>query len=204
MKSIDDELRILERLIKSGDAVDLARYIHAYHRTGRDHPLISSINVGTDWSSGGANRSPEGYHYGITSANNLADWFWDIPEPIYIPHCPSCSAELNEDEIPEICACGAEIDEEEVYGAEIDETIINEEGVKGHVGSGLDVWITESPYYMRGFFCSPCASGAVDLSAPTIDGPKAYCPPHDWYEEGKAPHLIFKVSDNTIVYPSKD
>lgn len=200
---MDKEIRDLQRLVNAGDPSALARYIHYHHRMGRDHPYISTLShVGIDYPSMG-NRGSEEYRYGLISPHNLADWFWEVVESIYIPRCGHCGEEIDEEEIPETCpSCGEEIDEEEIYGEEPDRTVIDEDGIQGLV-SDTEVWITDSPYYMRGTFCSPCAPGAVDLDAPTIDGPKAYCPPHDWYREGEAPHLIFRVSDNTVVYPKR-
>jgi hypothetical protein len=69
---MDSELRKLERLIQDGDPEILARYIHAHYRLDRDHPIISTINVGVDYSSGLENRSPEGHRYGLISQDSLA------------------------------------------------------------------------------------------------------------------------------------
>ena len=131
----------------------------------------------------------------------MSDWFYDVVEPDYGMGCPHCGVDF-EDEIPEECpSCEEELDEDECYSEEPISNTINSDDVEGFLDSHNDVWITKSPYYMRGTYCSPCAPGAVSIGSPTTSGPIAYCPPHDWYRDGEAPHLIFRVDDKTIVYP---
>jgi hypothetical protein len=213
-RNSDEQLRKLERLVASGDAEALARYVHACHRTGKDHPYVSTLaaDVGIDYSGAiGAQQSINrdavtGIRYGLTSAHNMADWFYEVLEPEYWQGCPYCGTEFEED-IPEACpSCAEELDEDECYSEEPVSNTINDsegDGIEGFLDSGNDVWITKSPYYMRGTYCSPCAPGAVSIGSPTTSGPPAYCPPHEWFREGRAPHLIFRVDDNTIVYPEK-
>jgi hypothetical protein len=206
-RNSDEELRKLERLVMSGDAEALARYIHAYRRIGKDHPYISTLaaDVGTDYSGHmGArdqiNRDETGIRYGVISAHDMEDSFFDILEFVYARQCPYCDTEFDEGGIPEICpGCNEELDEDECYSEEPASQNINSEGVVGLLTSNNNVWITKSPYYIRGTYCSPCAPGAVSIGEPTTDGPIAYCPPHDWFRED-LPRLIFRVDDNTIVY----
>ena len=208
-RNSDEDLRKLERLATSGDARALALYIHAYRRaTGRDHPYVSTLadDVGIDHSGAigaheNVNRDTEsGIRYGIISAHELED-ICDIVELEYSRACPHCDT-IFEDDIPEVCPeCEEDLEEEECYSEDPISRTINSEGVVGEVSSSDDVWIFRSPYYMRGTHSSPCAPGAVSINAPTTDGPMAYCPPHDWFPGGSAPHLIFRVEDNTIVYP---
>ena len=50
--------------------------------------------------------------------------------------------------------------------------------------------------------CSPCVPNAGDLDNTGKDETvKCYCPPSDWYEEGKAP-AMWHVVDDTVVLPA--
>lgn len=73
-----------------------------------------------------------------------------------------------------------------------------------------DIIITKSPYYTYAPFCSPCVPGAgnLDNGMTETDGdmssqwPKTYCFSHDWFESGQAPYRVFRVSDDSEVFPS--
>jgi hypothetical protein len=82
-----------------------------------------------------------------------------------------------------------------------------------------DIMILFSPYYTYGPFCSPCVPGAINLDDADMDDktgktaqqfhadakyvgyPRAYCFGHDWFDGGKAPYRVFRVSDDTEVVP---
>ena len=72
-----------------------------------------------------------------------------------------------------------------------------------------DVFVIQSPFYTYARFCSPCVPGAGNLDSPldlahgNIDItmlPKIYCLGHDWFDDGKAPYKVFRVSDNSEVF----
>lgn len=67
--------------------------------------------------------------------------------------------------------------------------------------SSGDAWAIKSPFYTRATFCSPCAPGACSITSPCDDGEKAYCFGHDWFEDGKAPYPVYRVSDDSVVDP---
>lgn len=80
--------------------------------------------------------------------------------------------------------------------------------------SGFGVWIERSEYYTYAHFCSPCAPGACDLDAPLEEntlhtggyGPdtdKCYCFGHECFESGRAPYRVFRVADNSEVFPKE-
>jgi len=200
----DEKLRRLERLAEAGDAHAVARDARESHRRGVDHPHEFGSDTGIDFSHGTpVNLDVEtGIRYGIISQHYLGDDIWDIVESIYYPRCPDCGEDLSElDEIPNECpVCGEELDPDYLTGDEPDVMLVDYEGVGGNI-SGGNLWVITSPYYMRGTHCSPCAPGAVSIGSPTPGGPRAYCPPHDWYHEGRAPFTIFLVEDNTILPP---
>jgi hypothetical protein len=72
--------------------------------------------------------------------------------------------------------------------------------------------LLRSPYYTYAQFCSPCVPGAGNLDAAVdiedtsvlqegIDGVKTYAFGHDWFEDGKAPYVVYRVDDGSIVEP---
>lgn len=65
-----------------------------------------------------------------------------------------------------------------------------------------ELWVFKSPYYTYAQFCSPCVPGAGNLDTPCepdSGAPKTYCLGADWFEDGKAPYRIWRVSDNSEV-----
>jgi hypothetical protein len=76
-----------------------------------------------------------------------------------------------------------------------------------------DIFVLESFYYTFSQFCSPCVPGAGNLDNPipkTSDSKdwegaaRCYCLGHDWFEEGKAPYVVYRVSDDSIVNPEEE
>ncbi len=68
-------------------------------------------------------------------------------------------------------------------------------------GSG-DLWVLESPYFTYAQFCSPCAPGACYLlnALETPDeNNRAYCLWSDWFDDGKAPYVVYSVATGQIV-----
>lgn len=171
-------------------------------------------NRGIDYSPVGStiNRDSEtGIRYGIISAHAMTEWFWEDVESVYIPRCVECFEELSDEQMtalhdtenPECPHCEKSIDpdDEGIYGDSPDENIIDTDDIKGFVDSSNDVWVVSSPFYTRGVFCSPCCPGAVSIGSPCDDGAKAYCFPHSWYDGAKAPHPVYRVSDDSLVIP---
>ena len=71
------------------------------------------------------------------------------------------------------------------------------DGYEASCGEDGDIFITKSRYYTLCGFCSPCAPGAGYLT--DAGDIKAYCFNHDWFEEKKAPYVVYRVKDNSIV-----
>jgi len=90
--------------------------------------------------------------------------------------------------------------------AECSEYFIDRDGLSAvQDANGTDIWILKSPFYTYGQFCSPCAPGAINLDNPLDlselpENNKGYCLDHTWFEDGKAPYRVFRVSDNTEVF----
>lgn len=167
--------------------------------------------IGNDWSFGckTTNRNPEtGIRYGIISDDIMMDTLLDIAEFIYACTCPHCGNELPEGwetdpktgkDTRNCPACSENIADGYEWSEYPIDRVFDEDGVKGRVSDLGEAWCFESPYYTRACFASPCAPGAVVLSEPHPDGPKAYCFPHDWYDSEVAPYPVYQVSDDTEV-----
>lgn len=83
-----------------------------------------------------------------------------------------------------------------------------------------DLFVLASPYFTYAQFCSPCVPGACNLDSPldvtmttgewTVENELAaqahgrnrcFALGHDWFDEGKAPYRVWRVSDNSEVLP---
>lgn len=158
---------------------------------------------GIDYSGpfGTCNRdSDTGIRYGIIGANHesLSEWFWDSVESVYLPYCPHCYEQLDEDWDSELIQADAVMDYEantpymkarKEYDnpicphchrviedgqqwpdcAEPDGNILQGDE-EGFVDSSNDIWVTKSPYFTYAQYCSPCAPGACHLENP-LDEP---------------------------------
>jgi len=116
-----------------------------------------------------------------------------------------------EDVVNWCTTCVEEIDEDEANeGLEPQGFVYNTEGYQASQSQDSpDIFITKSDYYTWCDYCSPCAPGAGYL---TSNRPfrgedergndcKAYCFGHDWFEGGKAPYEVYRVSDDSEVLP---
>ena len=137
------------------------------------------MGAGIDYGRGQTNIDHKtGIRYGVISQNEVLQAWCDSSEPYY--------GEVEE---------GEELsDFAEPLGFSLDDG-----EYKASAGESGDIFITLSPYYTLCKFCSPCAPGAGYLMNPDNDGIKAYCFGHDWFEGGKAPYIVYKVEDNSIV-----
>lgn len=120
--------------------------------------------------------------------------------------CQECGTGYRTDE-DIFCWCGAIVSlmdaEEEVEPcsqAHLDD------GYKAHCGiEDGDIWIEKSDYYTYAPLCSPCAPNAGYLGSAhereysAEMGFRTYCFDHEWFDGGKAPYPVFRVSDNEEV-----
>ena len=184
---------------------------------------------GIDYSGVGAtcNRNPDtGIRYGIIPQNDILQAWADSSEPDYgEPHCPMCGNAAVEysacaedtDDVTTTYArnagscddyacddCRHVWDSSEVYGDEPLGFTLDDGTYKAFSDSSDDVWITDSPYYTRAQFCSPCAPGACYLSNPCADGERAYCFGADLFDDNNpCPYPIYNVSDDVCIYTPK-
>lgn len=146
--------------------------------------------MGTDYGmfSPTINRDPETkIRYGIVSQSNLDLEALDLVlQYEYDPSCPKCGEGLDHafEEGSPCPECGHEC-KDDVYPEEPSRIVFSDKGVEGFVGSNGDVWVTKSPYVVRGKHCSPCAPGAVSVDTDSMSSddsePVGYCLPPDWY-----------------------
>lgn len=176
------------------------------------------MGIGIDYGMGTTNRNPEtGIRYGVISQNEVLQGWADSSEPVYPDpepvECESCggTGEIapgedtdGEGEPHECEECGGtgEVDgDDSLDGCEPLGFVYSGEGYKAECGESGDIFITESPYFTRAAYCSPCAPGACYLMSPNPDGERAYCFGHDWFDEGRAPYPVFRVDTGEEVPP---
>jgi hypothetical protein len=148
-----------------------------------------------------------GIRYGVIHQNEVLQAWCDSAEPNYgKPSCPSCgddSAELahtDHDEHEYFCdACELGFDSEDAYPDEAYSYYLDDGEYLCEAGEDGDIFVMKSPFYTRAEFCSPCAPGACYLINSTTNGEKAYCLGHDWFDSGKAPYPVYRVSDDSAV-----
>lgn len=180
---------------------------------------------GIDYGMGLANIDPEtGIRFGVISANaeGLTEWLWESFEPDYGPaSCPICGNETTEYDDDKhgdyqsangcggyrSCAdyacesCEAYIDSADSFCEEPIGHYLDDGEYCAWVDSHNDIMLTRSPYYTHAQFCSPCAPGAGHLENPCADGPRTYCFGHEWFDGGKAPYSVYRVTDGSLVEP---
>jgi hypothetical protein len=173
---------------------------------------------GIDYGMGQANIDPQtGIHYGVIQLNSLNEYAIEDFKPDYgEPHCPKCGNDADEignveDDVTDwehaeyegedyVCMnCEYVFDSESAYCDEPIARILDTEEYKASLDQYNDVFILKSPYYTRAQYCSPCAPGAGYLDNPCETGPKTYCFGADWFDGGKAPYPVYRVSDDALV-----
>jgi hypothetical protein len=176
--------------------------------------------AGIDYGRGLTNRDlATGIHYGVIPQHEVLQAWADSSEADYgDPTCPECGSDVvdantdleSSDEYEPygpgctdyICQhCRHTLDSSDVYGDEPIAHNYTADGYNLHAGSDGDIFVLESPYYTHAQFCSPCAPGAGYLLNPCESGPKTYALGHDWFEDGRAPYPVFRVSDDVPIPP---
>ncbi len=191
-----------------------------------------SVHQGIDYGSyAGSNRNKDtGIRYGVISEHSLSEYIYDVicdGADYGPPTCPKCQRQADapsafgetfkdgrpDDYTDEPYECDDYVCVEckHFFGSE---SAFNEEMIGwSHEADGYkltdclstDVFVIESPYYTYAQFCSPCVPGACSLDSPSLlDDTKCYALGHEWFEDGKAPYRIFKVSDDSEVFPQEN
>ncbi len=179
---------------------------------------------GIDYGMGLTNIDVEtGIRYGVIPVVDIGQAWYDSSEPDYgEPTCPECgnpATELSDGWPEEYFGDGDFENEGDDYvcldcrrsfyadGAfelmiPLSWSVYDGEYTAVQGGDDTDVFIIKSPYYTRAEFCSPCAPGACYLRNFYSDGEKAYCFGHDWFEDGIAPYPVYRVEDDSEVFPA--
>ncbi len=150
---------------------------------------MAHTNAGIDYGMGLTNVDRDtGIRYGVISSHDILQAWADSSEAYY------GEPETETDE---------ESDGFDEYAEPISFTF-TDDGIQAEQSANdTDVFITLSPFYTFAPFCSPCAPGAGYLSGDTphdeSDGVKTYCFGHDWFDDGKAPYRVYRVSDDSEV-----
>lgn len=138
-----------------------------------------------------------GIRFGVIPVHELP-FFYDEAEAVYPEFSPLDCDELGENYTDE----EEEIARERFYelSEPMEWKIDNKECEMSHSQDDGDVFVTDSKYFTYAAFCSPCAPGACYLlSQCDENGPKAYCPPPDMFDEGECPIDIYSVETGMIV-----
>ncbi len=135
------------------------------------------MNIGIDYGRGMANVDRKtGIRYGVISQNSVLQAWADSAEPEYDP-----AVEWDTMDEP----TGWTLDDGEYKAVDCLDT---------------EIMIIQSPYYTLAPFCSPCCPGAGNLDQ-AGDGVKTYCFGHEWFDGGRAPYPVYRVSDGSLVEP---
>lgn len=178
---------------------------------------------GIDYGLGQTNiDKATGIRYGVIAMNGVTEAWAECSESEYgEPTCPKCSEAIgSSDDAPDcpetdedwytgkdyVCfTCKACYWSDVVYGDEPLGYSFSDSEYDAHCGTdGFGIFITRSPYYTLAAFCSPCAPGAGDLNTPDDAGVRTYCFDHGWFDDGKAPYRVFRVSDDSEVLPKEN
>lgn len=177
--------------------------------------------VGIDYGMGKTNvDTSNGIRYGVISQHSIMPEAFDEFEADYgKPTCPKCLGSVldaSDDTLPESsedweqyrewgCAeyacptCEHLLDSSDVYGEDPLGFSYDSDGYSLESCLDSDVFVLKSQFYTFAQFCSPCVPGAGNLHNPMEDGTKTYCLGHEWFDDGKAPYPVYRVSDDTIV-----
>jgi len=153
------------------------------------------MSAGIDYGMGQVNIDHDtGIRYGVIPVNDVCQAWSDESEPVY--------PEPDPDE-----------EEPEDFGPEYEPSlyVYSRQGyVATQSADDTDIFITKSPYYTYGPFCSPCAPGAIYLRNGKKPSPleteserenhRAYCFGKDWFEDEECPYPYWSVDTNEMVY----
>lgn len=173
--------------------------------------------MGIDYGNGLVNVDhATGIRYGVIPMNDLVNCGEDLEPDYGEATCGYCGGEAIEIEASEEfddvdfvgdlrckdqdCEGFKGFDREEAFPEEPLGYTYDDEGYHIDGYPDGDCFVTKSPYYTLAPFCSPCAPGAVYLRDGSADGEaKGYCLGHEWFEGGKAPYPVYRVSDGEEV-----
>ena len=171
---------------------------------------MSTSYAGIDYSHGlGTNQNTKtGIRFGVISASNVGQAWYDDSEAVYTYTCPKCGTELKKGADAKRCpSCYVKIDSDRDFDfLEPNGYKYVKDGYKAFQTDETDIFVEQSPYFTYAKFCSPCAPGAChlenELDAPNPNN-RTYCFGHDWFEDDKAPYTVYSVETGEIVAPKR-
>ena len=192
------------------------------------------MSYGIDYGNGATNMDQEtGIRFGVIPQNDVLQSWADSCEPDYgEPTCSRCGNVAQPiDDAPEeyetlddwtdnggdYCCpdCRYSFEQDEACGDEpIAWNLDDGEYVAQQGGDDCDIFVTYSPYFTLGPFCSPCAPGAIYLRDGSGEGNMAYCFAPDWLDcfddsskrgeyngcATSCPYPVFRVDNGECVY----
>lgn len=156
-----------------------------------------------------------GIRFGVISPHEVGEWWYENAKPYYgTPNevnCPKCGHDCTEEkqeygDTLECEECGRNF---EIEWPECDPISFSlcRGGYEASQTAERDIFVTKSPYYAYGPFCSPCAPGAVSL-VPVNKGKYdhrtgeiAFCFGHEAFLGGKAPYRVYDADTFKEVLP---
>jgi hypothetical protein len=163
------------------------------------------VGAGIDYGLGMSNVDREtGIRYGVINQNECLQAWADSSEADYPEmECSSCGLAGITVDMAECPECGADFCNEFDY-IKAAGYVLDDGEYKAEAGDDGDIFITKSPFFTLYAFCSPCARGAGYIMDSRENGVKAYCFGHDWFDDGKAPYLVYRVDGGEQVYADSD
>ena len=146
-----------------------------------------------------------GIRYGVMHQAEVLQAWADSSEPVYVYCCPYCgNGPLKKGANAKRCPnCYHKIDPDNDF--DYIEPVCFRYEDDGYTCEqsydDTDIFIMESPYYTLCQYCSPCAPGAGYIMHEVENGVKAYCFGHDWFDSGKAPYHVYRVTTGEEVLP---
>lgn len=179
------------------------------------------MGQGIDYGMGRTNIDhATGIRYGVISQHSISaevfDDIWRDGADYGDPTCPKCGDPVGaSDDAPEDVQELDWFDHKDYYCQDCQDcywsdSVYSEDPLGfSYAGEGYeladclqnDVFILKSDFYTFARFCSPCVPGAGNLDSADPDGAKTFCLSHDWFDDGKAPYPVYRVSDDTEVLP---
>jgi len=156
------------------------------------------MSRGIDYGMGSINIDKDtGIRFGVIPIMEVLQAWCDSSEPYY--PCETCEVKADEDNTDEDKNSDPADEFVDCGYCEPSSLYVDDNEYVAESTDGIDIFITKSPYYTRCQFCSPCAPGAGYVMNECEDGVETYCFGHEWFEEGKAPYKVYRVSDGELV-----
>lgn len=155
--------------------------------------------IGVDYGHGLVNIDiANGIRYGVIALTGYMSEELEYDFPFRCPYCGSDSlVQSRSRDWDYFCqSCRTPHESMDCYGDEEVGFHYDKEGYVLVDCLDTNVMVIRSPYFTFAPYCSPCVPGAGDLDNSVYnpnDGVKTYCLGPEWFEDGVAPYLIFKV-----------